>query len=292
MVRHSVRVREIRGSNPRSPTRGVMFKFLDNLRIRIFQLPILNKIQSKTWMILTLLVWAAISLYFYNWQDVFGQILVASFFAVILDFLILKFFKQKSYFPDAALISALIISLVLPPQSSMLTIVTAVSVAILSKHLIKIKGRHIFNPANLGILVSIILFQSYDSWWAATFLWALIILGLGIVFMQDKFEQLFSFFLVYFGILILGKFLQGQSGAISSIFLENYGLYFFAFIMLIEPLTSPISSKLAQGIFGAQVGLLSALLYLFQIAPYLILALFLADLSVPFLNRLKSKTEV
>ncbi len=72
--------------------------------------------------------------------------------AIILEFLIIKFYIKKRFrVPYSAIITSLIIGSVAPLNAPILLIITAVTIAIFSKFIIKFKSSNILNPAVIGL---------------------------------------------------------------------------------------------------------------------------------------------
>ena len=91
----------------------------------------------------------------------------AVFVSLIVDIICRSVKKSKWIMPDSAIITGLIISLILSTTSSLTVIVATAMMAILSKHLLVYKKKPIFNPAAIGLLLSILFFHSGQSWWGA-----------------------------------------------------------------------------------------------------------------------------
>lgn len=144
---------------------------------------------------------------------------------------------------ESDLITALILSLIMTPAISvkgLAVLASAAGVAMLSKYVLTVGGRHIFNPAAMGALLAGWVFHHYASWWVGTkYMAPLIIMG---------------------GLLIVRKVKRGQMALVfSSVYLSYQAAYapaehlvstvwqaaitspllFLASVMLTEPLTSP-----------------------------------------------------
>ncbi len=140
-------------------------------------------------------------------------------------------------------ITGLILALIMSPASStkgLAVLAGAGLAAIASKYLITIGRRHIFNPAAAGAVVSIVLFNQYASWWVGTKALAPLVLVGGLLIMR----KMHRFWMIAVFALVYGFFLHHQfDGArpIHTIWLAatTTGIMFFAFVMLIEPLTTP-----------------------------------------------------
>ncbi|WNR42499.1 RnfABCDGE type electron transport complex subunit D [Paenibacillus roseipurpureus] len=186
--------------------------------------------------------------------------------AVATDLLFVLFQKRKRKLPDGAIITGLLIALILSSTTSW-TIVAATSViAILSKKWLVINKKPIFNPAAFGLLASVIIFHTGQSWWgsfADLSSWLLVLLGIGGYVITDrvnKFPQVFSYLAIYLGcLLIFGYFHIGDAvDALRAPFIQ--AALFFAFFMLTDPPTSPAKTK-DQIIFGMITALVGAMIY-------------------------------
>jgi Na+-translocating ferredoxin:NAD+ oxidoreductase RnfD subunit len=154
--------------------------------------------------------------------------------------------------------------------------------AVSSKHLIRIRARQIFNPAAFGIFLCIILFGAQTQW-KGTFLWYIVVpCGLYFVYRIRKFELLFSYATTALALFALQA--MRQKVPLSNIF--GYLSYFYIFVMLIEPKTTPIK-PIGKIIFGASAAVLifilteAAVKFDAELAALLTLNLF-----VPLLNKL------
>lgn len=176
----------------------------------------------------------------FGYSAVFSQFLPPVIAAIACDSL-LRYFKVKKLviLPSAA-ISGLIIGLVAQFGEDPLTLLLIGIIAVLSKFFIKLEGRHIFNPAGVGLLAGSILFSSQPSWWAGgvSFL-VFIIWMLILLYKMKRWAPMAAF--------LLPAFLIGGSNIITS-----SSALFFISVMLIEPKTSPSTVKLGL-IYGLVV---------------------------------------
>jgi Na+-translocating ferredoxin:NAD+ oxidoreductase RnfD subunit len=201
---------------------------------------------------------------------------VAVLVSIIVDILCNVIKKRKWSMPDGAVITGLIISLILSTATSLGVIAWTVVIAILSKHLLIYKKKPIFNPAAFGLLLSVLLFQTGQSWWGAfgdlpgwTILF-LLVGGYKVTNRVNKFPQVFSFLGTSFLLLLLmGHFnIGGAVDALRPPFIN--ATLFFGFFMLTDPPTSPGKDK-DQIVFGILTavsgtviyGLFGGLMYLF-----------------------------
>ncbi|UCD15950.1 MAG: RnfABCDGE type electron transport complex subunit D [Candidatus Omnitrophota bacterium] len=202
---------------------------------------------------------------------------------------IFGYFKERKFsISSSVLITGLIIGLILSWDLAWWIYILASLVAISSKYIIRINKKHIFNPAAIGIFL-VTIFLKAQTQWQGTYLWYLLIpFGFYFAYRVKKIEILLSY-----GVSALGLF--AVSAAIRNVSLYDifgYLSYFFIFIMLIEPKTTPLS-RLGKGVFGVIV---AVLIFVFTEAgakfDVELGALLIANMAVPFINKLSVKKEV
>jgi len=214
-------------------------------------------------------------------------VLIAVITTTILDFAI-NYFKFKTFeFPQSALISGLFIGGLLTQNLQWYIYVLAGIIAILSKHLIKVQKKHIFNPANFGVLLVSMIFGVSHTWWISSPLILVLIFGIFIIWRLRRFDLAISFLVGYYLINSVVELLQG--GGFQEIYytLLNGGvIYFFSMFMLIEPRTNPAARK-QRIVYGVLVAVLFIVLHIYIPRHDLPLALAVGNVFVPILNRLK-----
>lgn len=193
-------------------------------------------------------------------------ILIAVITTTLLD-LAINYFKFKTWeFPQSALISGLFIGGLLTQGLQWYVYLIAGAIAILSKHLVKYQQRHIFNPANFGILLVSIIFGASHTWWISSPLILVLIFGIFILWRLRRFDLGLSFAAAYFALVLLVNISNPvacgmmnmqchmQPSPLTDIYyaIINGGvIYFFAMFMLIEPKTHPRNNRVYYGIFVA-----------------------------------------
>ena len=196
----------------------------------------------------------------YNLKVFPTSLLVAIAACSLLDAAANKLFLKKGLkFPSSAVISGIIIGSIAPLNAPLQVIFLASAVAVASKYLIRIKGHHIFNPATLGLLVSLWLFGLGDQWWAAAgslnFLGFAIPLTLVLIiasYKADKLKVAIPFLLVTGVLYAATQFVGVPLTASGLLAFVSSMPYYFAFIMLSEPKTSPYAPR-QQVVFGIAV---------------------------------------
>ncbi|HXI87502.1 MAG TPA: RnfABCDGE type electron transport complex subunit D, partial [Parvularculaceae bacterium] len=140
-------------------------------------------------------------------------------------------------------VTALSLSLLLRADG-LLPLIVAASIAIGSKFALRLNGKHIFNPANIGIVSMILL--THSAWttpgqWGTAMWFAIVIAGLGAL-VTSRAGRLDAplVFLGTYAILVLGRaFFLGDPLSIPLLHLKSGALILFAFFMLSDPKTTP-----------------------------------------------------
>lgn len=156
---------------------------------------------------------------------------------------------------QSAAISGFIVGMLVSPSGNLFVAWLAAVVAIGSKKFLVLgKGKHIFNPAAFGLLFSMLIFGNRINWWGYSSV-LVIIVGVGfLLFRLRRLSLPFSYIIARTATAVL----IGGTGALSgALLLPNL---FFAFIMLVEPKTSP-GKRSEQWMFGALCGVLATVFY-------------------------------
>src|SRR3989344_1580217 len=245
-----------------------------------------------------LVVLTLVSAFFYGFGALaLIPVLIAVLTATILDLLI-NYFKFKTIeFPYSAFISGLFIGGLLTQNLQWGSFVFAGAIAVLSKHAIKVHGKHIFNPANFGILAVFLIFNAANSWWIASPLWLVIIFGIFISWRLKRFDLAISFLAAYYilhsfidrSIIVASMPMMSNMPMMMNNFYQSFTnqgtILFFAMFMLIEPKTNPAARKqrIFYGILVA-IMLIGIEIYNQKFGIHFVLAI--ANLFVPLLNRI------
>ncbi|KAM3113368.1 RnfABCDGE type electron transport complex subunit D [Phormidesmis sp. 146-33] len=155
----------------------------------------------------------------------------------------LKVSKLKTL--PSALITALGLSLLLRADHYS-TIVLASVAAILSKRLLRVGEKHLFNPANFGIIVAL-LFTS-DAWvspgqWGEEGWYALLFLGAGGLVLRrvGRWDTTIAFLATYLGLEAVRNAWLGWTWDVWGHRLMSGSLLMFALFMVTDPRTIPNS---------------------------------------------------
>ena len=194
--------------------------------------------------------------------------------------------------PLSALITSLSLTLLLRTDEIALAALAAV-IAIGSKFLIRSRGKHIFNPANIALVT---LMLSTDGAWVSSGQWgstainafALACLGFLVLTRARRAETTIAFFGA-FALLLLGRAMWlGDPFSIPLHQLQNGALLIFAFFMISDPKTTP-NSAAGRTLYGALVaGVAFTIQFVFYEPNGPILALIMMAPTVPLIDRLIS----
>jgi Na+-translocating ferredoxin:NAD+ oxidoreductase RnfD subunit len=244
--------------------------------------------------ILSLSTFLLYGVWFLNWKHEISNFLILFPTAMIVQLLGIWNYKLPIDSIKSALITTLGLTLLLKTNDTQ-SLIIAASIAIASKFILRFKGKHIFNPANIGIVASITFIQ--QSWvspgqWGSSILLLLMIgsagimvltkagrIDTGIAFLITLFTLDFFRIIVYQGWemdVLMHKYMNGS-------------LLLFSFFMITDPATTP-NHKKARIIWASGVALFTFYLQSFvQLHTAPIWALFfISPLTIIFDRMLKA----
>lgn len=193
--------------------------------------------------------------------------------------------------PLSPLITALSLTLLLRTDQVMLAALAA-AIAIGSKFLVRIRGKHVFNPANLAIVT---LMLASDHAWISSGQWgsaaigafALACLGFVVLTRAKRSETTVIFLLTYAALLFARAFWLGDPLAIPLHQLQNGALLIFAFFMISDPKTTP-NTRLGRVIYGSLVASVAIIIQFVLYEPSApVLALIMCAPVVPLIDMLR-----
>jgi Na+-transporting NADH:ubiquinone oxidoreductase subunit NqrB len=192
--------------------------------------------------------------------------------------------------PKSALISGLSLCLLLRTSSVLLAAVAAAA-AIGSKFLLRIHGKHVFNPTNFGIVALMLgtgrVWVSPGQWGSAAFLGFLVAcLGGLVVNRAARSDVTYAFLCFYLAILFGRALWLGQPVAIPLHQLASGAFLLFTFFMISDPKTTP-DTRAGRILFALLVALGAGFVHFVLFRPNgLILSLAFLSPLVPLLDRL------
>lgn len=146
---------------------------------------------------------------------------------------------------QSALITALILALVLQPTLSPLALLTVALVGVIaqaSKYVITVRGRHIFNPAAIALVIAGITGLMGGTWWIASPPATIFVLsGTFVLLYKLRLLRVGGLFIAIAGAITILRIVATGS-AFSEAFLlafTSFPIIYFAGFMLTEPTTLP-----------------------------------------------------
>ncbi|MEW6684241.1 MAG: DUF2330 domain-containing protein [Nitrospirota bacterium] len=169
-----------------------------------------------------------------------------------------RFWRLPEFDPRSALISALSLCLLLRTNDAVLAAAAAV-IAIAGKFILRVNGKHIFNPTNLALVLMLLLsdrvWVSSGQWGHAAFFAFLMTCAGGLVVHRAlRSDVTLAFLGAYAGLVVGRAFWLGQPLAVPLHMFENGALLLFAFFMISDPKTTP-DSRLGRVVFAVVVAL-------------------------------------
>ena len=160
---------------------------------------------------------------------------------------------------ESVYITALILALIITPVTTafgVLFLTAAGGLAMASKYMLAINRKHIFNPAAIAVVLTAFGAQQTASWWiGTTALLPFVLIG-GVLLIRkiNRTEMVLGFLASATAVTALLSFINSQNTVTTLHRLVfSSALFFLAFVMLTEPLTSP-TTKHKQIWYGLLVG--------------------------------------
>ncbi len=174
----------------------------------------------------------------------------------------------------SALITALGLSMLLRVDHASTMILAAV-IAILSKFLIQVRGKHLFNPANAGIIAALTL--THNAWvspgqWGEEGWYALLFLGTGGLVLQrvGRWDTTVAFLGAYAGLEAIRNLWLGWTWDVWMHRLMSGSLLVFALFMITDPRTIP-NARIGRLIWAGALACLTFILrnvFFMSTAPF------------------------
>jgi len=219
-----------------------------------------------------------------HWQNAIAIFSAAQ----ITQFVGARFIARVPFDPLSALITSFSLTLLLRTDLIPLAMLAAI-IAIGSKFLIRVRGKHVFNPANVA-LVSLMLLS--DGAWVSSGQWgsaaigalALACLGFLVLTRARRAETTIAFIVAYGLLLTVRALWLGDPLSIPLHQLQNGALLIFAFFMISDPKTSP-NSPVGRIVFGTLVASVAySIQFIFYEPNGPILALIVSAPFVPLID--------
>ncbi|MBI4415050.1 MAG: oxidoreductase [Candidatus Kerfeldbacteria bacterium] len=171
-----------------------------------------------------------------------------------------RIFRRPAH-DDSAYITALILTLIVPPYQTpadLRFLLLVPILAIAGKHIVAVRRQHLFNPAAFAVVIAALIVGRSANWWVgnAAMFPAVLLVGILIIHKQRRWDVVAAFLPVALLTTTMPGVLRGFSlpSALASAVVYA-PLFFFASVMLTEPFTLPPTRRLRM-LFGVVVALL------------------------------------
>jgi Na+-translocating ferredoxin:NAD+ oxidoreductase RnfD subunit len=233
--------------------------------------------------------------YYFN-RDLL-QLGVAAGSACLLDLALTAFATRQVAVPLSAYITALSVGILLESYDWRVFVVAPLW-GILSKHLLRDRTRHFFNPSNFAIVMALLLSHGSasvapGSQWGADYRIAFVIIGLGLMMMRRvKRLDLTLAWMGGFVLMGLVRMALGQGGlvfALGPVTGAEFAL--FTFSMLPDPKTSP-PTRNGRLAWGLSIAVTDGVLRYLEIRYSMFYALFAHCAILPIIRAVAARRGV
>lgn len=221
-----------------------------------------------------------------DWRNVIAIVATAQF----TQFVGTRAAGLARFDPLSALITSLSLTLLLRTEFWALAALAA-AIAVGSKFLVRVRGKHVFNPANVALVAMMLAtdraWVSSGQWGSATLgALALTCLGFLVLTRARRAETTIAFLFAYAALLFGRALWLGDPLTIPVHQLQSGALLIFAFFMISDPKTTPDAAG-GRVLYGA---LVAAVAFAIQFVHYVpngpILALVMTAPLVPAFDAL------
>lgn len=196
-----------------------------------------------------------------EWDDDINKYLLAAGVCIALQLIGTRFTTKDYSSVKSALISALSICLMLK-ANLLTTVAIAAALSIGSKFIIRYKGKHVFNPTNFGIILTILI--TGDAWispgqWGSQGMLLFLIGAAGFIVLLrvKRLDIAVMFLLTYLGLHFFRNVIW-LGWPVDFFFhqLTSGTLLLFTFFMITDPVSTP-SHPAARIIWASLIGVLA-----------------------------------
>lgn len=232
------------------------------------------KIDARYIVPLILLSYNILGILVLGFNRSFSQIALTVSIGILLHVFYDLIFNKKLYFPISAVTSSLGLCILVNYGHSLLFPIVPIFFAISSKFFFNFKGRHTYNPAMMGVAMSLLLASDFISsspayQWNGLGSMAIVIVMSALLFFMPKINRgwLVGSFLIVFTLqILLRSILIKHYLPFNTLFfgtITSPSFFLFTFFMITDPMTSP-SDKNQQIIVGVSLALLDLIFHLFS----------------------------
>ncbi len=247
------------------------------------------KRDARHFQILTL---SSLLIFLLLWSDFAPSLLVIILTlsaTLVTQFLFFKFLKIPSKDYRSPFITSL--SLVLLFKTNIIWFYPLAGVvAMASKFLIRFNKKHIFNPANAGIVLGLLLVPNHvwvspGQWGNAVWVGFALASFAILVLSKAGRADMALFFLSSWILLLFGRAMWlGDPLSIPIHNLQSGALLIFAFFMISDPMTTP-NNRWGRLLFAFTVAVVAYILqYVFQVREAIFYALFIICMTTPVID--------
>lgn len=202
------------------------------------------------------------------------QAIITTLSTCLLEVFLARVLRKKWIFPFSALITSCSLSILLNYSHNYYMLLVPVYFAISTKYIFTFNGRHIFNPAQIAVTLSLLtagtLITAAPAYqWNGIENMSVFIAMLGIFFLLPKINRhwlVISFLLTFTVQTFLRAMIMKHHLPFETLFLgtlSSPAFFLFTFFMITDPATSPKSKKL-QIIFGFLIATIDLIYHLRQ----------------------------
>jgi Na+-translocating ferredoxin:NAD+ oxidoreductase RnfD subunit len=233
-----------------------------------------NRLNSRYVVTGILLAYNILGITILGFNRSWAQILLTLATGILLHVFYDLVFNKKLYFPVSAVTTSLGLCILVNYGHSLIYPVVPIFFAISSKFFFNFKGRHTFNPAMMGVTMSLLLASEFISsapayQWNGAGAMALFIIMPAMLFFMPKINRSWlvgSFLLVFTLQITLRSILIRHYLPFNTLFfgtITSPAFFLFTFFMITDPVTSP-SDKKQQIFVGCSLAILDLIFHLFS----------------------------
>ena len=223
------------------------------------------------------------------------QIVVATLAACLADMALAYAFSRVVLVPLSAYITGLSVGILLESYDIRIYVLASLW-GIASKHFIKDRHGHLFNPSNFAVVSALALSHGLatvapGSQWGGAAWIAVVILALELMMMRrvHRLDLVGSWLAGYFVMAML-RLALGQGGLVFVIGpVAGAEFALFSFSMLPDPKTSPRSSR-ARIVWGAGIAVLDGVLRYLEVRYSMFISLFAFCALLPLFRRVATRS--
>ena len=233
----------------------------------------------RWWLIAFLLSFVTYAIASPGFHRSLDQFVVGIGVCVLLDGLLLWRYQKVLVVPVSGFITSMGL-LLLCDTPALWPYPFAAALGILSKHFLRVGGRHIFNPANFGLVVTILFFSSEATvvasrWGGSTIgLAAVACLGVMVAIKANRIVLSATYVATYLAGAALLDALGYESFTLAVALVSSAAFQLFTFFMISDPMTTPVDRR-HQVVYAVALAVLELIFRIMTLKSAPFYALFL-----------------